>query len=184
MTTHIRRMTALLSICLLAGSALAKTDLSEITNYRAYSPMLSSSGQPSAEQLEAVRDAGFERVVFLALTDSEGSIDNEDSIVKGLGMEFVHIPVIWDTPSPDDVALFLALMSGAPEKKTLVHCQVNFRASAFSFLYRVLHEDVPVGEAKDDLDSVWTPNETWQQLIFDVLEANGVSPDCDTCLWE
>ena len=184
MTTQLRRLTALLSLCLLAAPALAEPDLSDLTNYRAYSPMLSSSGQPSAEQLEAVRDAGFERVVFLALTDSEGSIDNEDSIVRQLGMEFVHIPVIWDTPSPDDVALFLALMSGAPEKKTLVHCQVNYRASAFSFLYRVLHEDVPVGEAKDDLDSVWTPNETWQQLIFDVLEANGISPDCDTCLWE
>ena len=184
MTAHFRRLTALLSICLLAAPALAEPDLSELTNYRAYSPMLSSSGQPSAEQLEAVRDAGFERVVFLALTNSEGSIENEDSIIRGLGMEFVHIPVIWDTPSPDDVANFLALMSGAPEKKTLVHCQVNYRASAFSFLYRVLHEDVPVGEAKDDLDSVWTPNETWQQLIFDVLEANGVSPDCDTCLWE
>ena len=184
MTAHFRRLTALLTICLLAAPALAEPDLSELINYRAYSPMLSSSGQPSSEQLEAVRDAGFERVVFLALTDSEGSIDNEDSIVRQLGMEFVHIPVIWDTPSPDDVALFLALMSGSPEKKTLVHCQVNYRASAFSFLYRVLHEDVAVGEAKDDLDSVWTPNETWQQLIFDVLEANGISPDCDTCLWE
>ena len=68
--------------------------------------------------------------------------------------------------------------------KTLVHCQVNFRASTFSFLYRVLHEDVPVGEAKDDLDGVWVPNATWRQLIFDVLEANGISPDCDSCLWE
>jgi protein tyrosine phosphatase (PTP) superfamily phosphohydrolase (DUF442 family) len=184
MTAHIRRLTALLSLCLLAAPALADADLSELTNYRAWSPMLSSSGQPSAEQLEAVRDAGFERVVFLALTDSEGSIENEDSIVKGLGMEFVHIPVIWDSPSPDDVALFTALMSGAPQKKTLVHCQVNFRASTFSFLYRVLHMDVPVGEAKDGLNSVWVPDDQWKQLIFDVLEANGISPDCDTCLWE
>ena len=185
MTAQIRRLTTLLLYIALALPALAaEPDLSELTNYRAYSPMLSSSGQPSAEQLETVRDAGFERVVFLALTDSHGSIANEDSIVKGLGMEFVHIPVIWESPSPDDVALFLALLNGAPEKKTLVHCQVNFRASTFSFLYRVLHDDVPVGEAKDDLNSVWVPDDQWKQLIFDVLEANGVSPDCDTCLWE
>ena len=185
MTAQIRRLTTLLLYIALALPALAdEPDLSELTNYRAYSPMLSSSGQPSAEQLETVRDAGFERVVFLALTDSHGSIANEDSIVKGLGMEFVHIPVIWESPTLDDVALFLALMSGAPEKKTLVHCQVNFRASTFSFLYRVLHDDVPVSEAKDDLNSVWVPDDQWKQLIFDVLEANGVSPDCDTCLWE
>ena len=185
MTARFLCLAALLSVCLLAAPALADgPDLSELTNYRAWSPMLSSSGQPSAEQLVAVRDAGFERVVFLALTDSHGSIEDEDSIVKGLGMEFVHIPVIWDSPTADDVALFTALMSGTPEKKTLVHCQVNFRASTFSFLYRVLHMDVPLGDAKDDLNTVWVPNETWKQLIFDVLEANGVSPDCDTCLWE
>lgn len=186
MTAFIRRLTAaLLSICLFAVLALAdEPDLSELINYLAWSPMLSSSGQPSAEQLEAVRDAGFERVVFLALTDSHGSIEGEDSLVKQLGMEYVHIPVDWDSPRTDDFALFAALMSGTPPKKTLVHCQVNYRASAFSFLYRVLHEDVPVGDAKDDLDSIWAPNETWKQLIFDVLEAGGVSPDCDTCLWE
>ena len=60
MTAHFRHITALLSLCLLAAPALAEPDLSELTNYRAYSPMLSSSGQPSAEQLKAVRDAGLE----------------------------------------------------------------------------------------------------------------------------
>jgi hypothetical protein len=38
--------------------------------------------------------------------------------------------------------------------------------------------------AKDDLNSVWVPNNTWRKLIFDVLEENGRSADCDTCLWE
>jgi hypothetical protein len=75
-------------------------------------------------------------------------------------------------------------MSQAPELKTLVHCQVNFRASSFSFLYRVLHQDVPMGQAKDDLDSVWVPNETWRKLIFAILEENGRSPHCDACLWD
>ena len=186
MNTPIYRLALfpLLCILLAAPAPAAEPNLSELTNYRAWSTMLSSSGQPSAEQLEAVRDAGFERVVFLALTDSHGSIANEDSIVKQLGMEFVHIPIDWDNPRADDFALFAAVMSGTPKKKTLVHCQVNYRASAFSFLYRVLHEDVSVGDAKETLDSVWAPNETWTQLIFDVLEAHGVSPDCDTCLWE
>jgi hypothetical protein len=80
--------------------------------------------------------------------------------------------------------MFAGLMQRAPENRTLVHCQVNFRASAFSFLYRVLYEDIPVAEAKEDMNSVWVPNATWRQLIFDVLEENGVSPDCENCLWE
>jgi hypothetical protein len=48
----------------------------------------------------------------------------------------------------------------------------------------VLYEDIPVAAAKEDMNSVWVSNATWRQLIFDVLEENGVSPDCDDCLWE
>ncbi len=183
----LRTFTMLVAIALTSFARPVLADdgpLNELTNYREYSPLLSSSGQPSAAQLEDVLDAGFERVVFLALSDSHGSLPGEDSIVKKLGMEFAHIPVDWDNPQPDDFYLFAGLMNGAAKKKTLVHCQVNFRASTFSFLYRVLHEGVPLAEAKDDLNSVWVPNATWRQLIFDVLQDNGISPDCDACLWE
>lgn len=173
----------LLASFLLAAAAGAGS-LDDLSNYREYSPTLSSSGQPSEEQLRSIRDSGFERVVFLALTDSNGSIDSEDSKVKALGMDFVHVPVVWESPSIGDFRTFAAAMRAQPDKKTLVHCQVNFRASTFSFLYRVLYQDVPTGEAKEDLDSVWVPNATWQAFIFDVLEDYGRSPDCDTCLWQ
>lgn len=174
----------LLFVPFLLISVAGAGDLGELTNYREYSPTLSSSGQPSAEQLDAIKDAGFSRVVFLALTDSNGSIANEDSLVEKLGMEFVHVPVVWESPTLHDFKSFAGAMQAAADMKTLVHCQVNFRASTFSFLYRVLYEDVPMGEAKEDLDSVWIPTETWQAFIFDVLEEYGRSPDCDTCLWE
>ena len=49
---------------------------------------------------------------------------------------------------------------------------------------RVLYEDVPVADAKADMNSVWQPNETWQALIFGILEENGKSPHCDGCSWE
>ena len=167
-----------------SGSAAASTDeLDEITNYREYSELLSSSGQPSESQLHALEAAGFERVVFLAFSDSHGSIANEDALVEKLGMEFVHVPVDWEAPSKTDFYLLAGAVEWESHKKTLIHCQVNFRASAFSFLYRVLYNDVDMGDAKTDLDSVWVPNETWRTFIFSILEENGRSPHCDTCLW-
>jgi hypothetical protein len=75
-------------------------------------------------------------------------------------------------------------MQREPDRKTLLHCQVNYRASAFGFLYRVLYEDVSVAEAKADMNSVWQPNETWQKLIFGILEENGKSAHCDGCSWK
>ncbi len=183
MTARIAIIVFLLACC----SPIAVTfaaDVDEIINYREYSATLSSAGQPNTEQLNAAKKAGFERVVFLAFSDNQGSIPDEDRVVEDLGMDYVHIPVVWEAPAPSDFYAFAGALALEPGKKTLVHCQVNFRASAFSFLYRVLYQDVPVSVAKKDMNSVWVPNDTWRELIFSILEENGVSPDCDTCLWE
>lgn len=177
-------LAALAAFLILAGAPVAAAGVEDIVNYREYSASLSSSGQPTEAQLKSVADAGFERVVFLAFSDNQESLASEDRLVKNLGMEYAHIPVDWDAPRNSDFYLFAGLMNREPGRKTLVHCQVNFRASTFSFLYRVLYQDVPMDVAKDDLNSVWVPNDTWRKLIFDVLEENGRSADCDTCLWE
>jgi hypothetical protein len=39
-------------------------------------------------------------------------------------------------------------------------------------------------ESKEDMNTVWVPDDTWRNLIFNILEDNDVSPHCDTCLWE
>ena len=168
----------------ISATACAASDLSKIINYREYSPTLSSAGQPERRQFKALREAGFERVIFLAFTDHHESIANEDRIVTDLGMDYVQIPVVWEQPTRADFDAFAAVMQQDPGRKTLVHCQVNYRASAFAFLYRVLFLDVPMDQAKDAMNSVWVPNDTWRAFMFDVLEANGRSPHCDLCLWE
>ncbi len=158
-------------------------ELADIANFREYSPVFASSGQPTEEQLALVKSAGFERIVYIAFSSSGKAIANEDEIVKELGMEYVHIPVVWDNPTAADFYAFADVMQRYPDKKSLLHCQVNYRASAFSFLYRVLYQDVAVATAKADMNSVWQPNETWRDLIFSVLEENGKSAQCDGCNW-
>jgi hypothetical protein len=83
-----------------------------------------------------------------------------------------------------DFYAFAGAMQREPDKKTLLHCQANYRASAFAFLYRVIYQDVPVAEAKVDMNSIWQPNETWRGLIFEVLADNDISPECAGCDWE
>ena len=183
MTARSARLLLALVGCLPVQTILAD-QLDDIVNYREYSATLSSSGQPDRDQLEYLRESGYERVVYLAFSDHDGSVPNEDRIVKDLGMDYVHIPVVWDTPSKSDFYAFAGAMQREPDKKTLVHCQVNFRASAFSFLYRVLYEGVPMDQSKEDMNTVWVPDDSWQSLIFNILEENDVSPHCDTCLWE
>lgn len=162
-------------LLLFSCQALFADELSEISNYREYSPYFSSSGQPTENELELLSDAGFKRIVYIAFSDNKNAMASEDRVVKSLGMDYSQIPVDYDKPTMADFEDFAALLNRDKQYRTLLHCQINYRASAFSFLYRVIYAGVPVDVAKTDLDSVWQPNEIWHQLIVDVLEYHGMS---------
>jgi protein tyrosine phosphatase (PTP) superfamily phosphohydrolase (DUF442 family) len=172
---------------LLGQTALAVEDppaeLEGITNFRQYSATFASAGQPTADQLQAIADQGFERIVYIAFTNNTNALPDEDQIVKGLGMEYMQVPVDFSNPLPDDFYAFADSMQRNTGKKTLLHCQVNARATAFSFLYRVLYEDVPLAEAKEDMNTVWQPNEVWRDFIFEVMAQNDKDPNCEGCDW-
>lgn len=165
------------------GNPSNAAELSEIRNYKAYSATFSSSGQPSKEQLELLKAEGFERIAYIAFSNSRGAIAEEDAIVRELGMDYVQVPVIWDAPTKSDFYTFAGAMQREPDKKTLLHCQANYRASAFAFLYRVIYQGISVAEAKADMNSIWQPNDVWRALIFEVLEDNDLSPECEGCDW-
>ena len=165
------------------SAQLAADELTDIDNYLQYSPSFSSSGQPSAGQLKALSKAGFKRVIYIAFTDNKTAIESEDRVVKSLAMDYVHIPVDFDQPTLDDFEDFAAVMNRNRDTRTLLHCQINLRASTFSFLYRVIYGGVPMPVAKSDLDTIWQPDKVWYQFIVDVLKSHGISEECDDCDW-
>ena len=181
------RILATAAAVLFATTTLAVEEpapaLAEIINFRQYSDSFASAGQPTLEQLQTVADQGFERVVYIAFTNNPNALPDEDQVVKNLGMEYMQVPVAFDNPLPDDFYAFADSMQRNTGKKTLLHCQVNARATAFSFLYRVIYDDVPVADAKADMNTVWQPNPVWRDFIFEVMAQNGKDPNCSGCDW-
>jgi protein tyrosine phosphatase (PTP) superfamily phosphohydrolase (DUF442 family) len=180
--TYTKRLATTLALLLVAW-AIPAHSADDPVNYIAYSATLASSGQPTQQQLNQISASGVARVIYLAFGDHEGAIVNEDRLVRDLGMQFIHIPLVWEQPESRDFEVFAAALNQDATQKTLVHCQINWRASSFVFLYRVLHLGIPIDEAFLDMRSIWLPNKTWQDFIFQVLEANGVSPNCTLCDW-
>lgn len=172
---------------LLSSAAFAveepAAELASITNFRQYSDTFASAGQPTREQFQALKDEGFERIVYIAFTNNPNALADEDQVVKGLGMEYMHVPVDFSNPLPDDFYAFADSMQRNTDKKTLLHCQVNARATAFSFLYRVIYQGVSLAEAKADMNTVWQPNEVWRDFVFEVLAQHDIDPHCDSCDW-
>ena len=168
-------LTILLSLPIMPSMAEVSREDAPLSllNEIQYSPNLTTAGQPPEEQFRVLAEAGFQRVIFLAFTDHKNTVKNEDRVAKNAGLEFVHVPVAWDAPTRDDFDTFAAVMRAT--EKTLVHCEVNFRASVFGFLYQVIYLGTPVEEAWSLLTRIWIPNETWETFIVSVLTDKGIA---------
>jgi protein tyrosine phosphatase (PTP) superfamily phosphohydrolase (DUF442 family) len=144
-------------------------------NFVAASDRLHTSGQPSAAQLGALSDKGYALVINLAPPTSFGSLPNEGMLVGRSGMSYVNIPVDFHAPRPEDFALFSKILNHAGTRRVLIHCQLNLRASMFTFLYRVVHEGVDPDIAYDGVTAVWTPDERWKEFARVVLRRHDIA---------
>jgi len=177
----------IMSVSIFSSVSLALEEpapaLSEVINFRQYSDRFASAGQPTREQYQSIAEEGFERVVYIAFTNNPNALSDADQVVKELGMEYMQVPVDFSNPLPDEFYAFADYMERNRDKKTLLHCQVNARATAFSFLYRVIYDDVSIMDAKTDMNTVWQPNEVWRDFIFEVLAQNNIDAECAGCDW-
>src|SRR3954467_2150447 len=104
----------------IGGSGLEA--LSDMYAFRAINENLGTAGQPTPEQLRMVRKAGFEAVINLALPTSDNALPNEGSLVTDLGMTYVHIPVNFQKPLPQDFQAFCQIMEAFDSRPVFVHC--------------------------------------------------------------
>ena len=145
--------------------------MKDIYNYMFLTEKLSSSGMPTPGQVKEVADAGVQVVINLATSKSEGAIPNEDELVKGLGMEYIHIPVEWNNPTKQNLDDFFNAMGAHQDEKVHVHCQANYRVSAFIMLYRVLQLGWKKEDAIPVMEKMWNPEDfpVWQKFIDESL---------------
>jgi len=149
----------------------------EPANFVQWRPGLSSSAQPNALYLARAKAIGYDAVINLAPPQSYGSIATESAIVTGQGVGYLDIPVDFRRPTAEQFKVFVDEMKQRSGQNVLVHCQVNMRASAFVFLYRVIQENAPVDEAVGKLTGVWIPDRIWKKFIDDTLAAHGKKAD-------
>jgi len=139
--------------------------IDSILNFVQLAPDIGTSGQPDASQLAAIREAGYDAVVNLALTTSDNAIDEEGSIVAGCGMRYVHIPVDFENPTVDDLRTYLSIMRAFEGKRVWVHCAVNARVSAFTYHYLKHVRGLDDSAARSPILDKWEMNDTWRSFM-------------------
>ena len=163
-----------LSALVLAPAAMAQTDPLAV-NYVVASERLHTAGQPDASQLSTVADRGFDLVINLAPPTSQNAVANEGQLVAETGASYLNIPVNWQNPTYADFKLFSGILNESGDRQVLVHCMLNYRASMFTFLYRVVHEQAAPEEAFEAVAQVWEPEGQWVTFGQMVLDRHGIN---------
>lgn len=138
----------------------SETSLKDIKNYRQLSDRLSSAGLPDKGQIKDLQKAGFQHVINLI----PGDYSAEQSQVKATGMSFNQIEVDWHNPTLENFKTFAGLLDQYSDGKTLVHCQLNYRATAFVYLYQLI-KDQDTSLAEEQMQSIWQGDENWDDFI-------------------
>lgn len=163
--------------------------IEDIYNFVQLSDQIATAGQPTIVQYPAIANAGYKTVINLALKESTNALPNEEVIAANLGLEYIHIPVLWEAPTLENFQEFANVINAHSDQKIFVHCAANKRVSAFMYLYRQLDDSLvaesTVSEsaaaaptrterlsqrvdeetAKVDLEKIWQPNQIWQNFI-------------------
>ena len=126
---------------------------------------------PTADQMKEVAEAGVQLVINLAPHDAPNAIPDEGELVNSLGMEYINIPVTWRAPESEALTRFMKEMDAHAGKKILVHCEANYRASAFVMMYRVLRLGWNKADAIPVMEKMWNPEDfpVWEKFIQDQL---------------
>jgi uncharacterized protein (TIGR01244 family) len=126
---------------------------------------------PTADQVTEIAASGVQLVINLAPFDPERDLLDEASLVKAAGMDYLNVPVEWDAPTQENLHAFIKGMEASGDRKVLVHCRANYRATGFITLYRILRLGWEPDLAFKDLRRIWNPEDypIWKEFIDDSL---------------
>ena len=150
---------------------MSTAPLEDARNFRKVDDRLYTAGQPSEAQLADAASKGVTVVVNLALHDDPRySLRDEAGCVRGLEMDYVHIPVQFKAPTEQDLMDFFAAMDAHTGATVLVHCAANYRVTAFVGLYRIIRQGWTPDKAFEPMRTVWEPDEVWARFISEMIE--------------
>ena len=139
--------------------------MDKIINYIQINDNIATSGQPTKKQFKQIAQEGYEIVINLAVCHSEGRIEEEDKVVTDLGMNYIHIPVEFEEPTEKNLLDFIEILDLLSHKKIWVHCIMNYRVSAFMYVFHKYVLRTPFDEIDLSVLEEWGPSQQWQDIM-------------------
>ncbi|MFK7856750.1 MAG: protein tyrosine phosphatase family protein [Granulosicoccus sp.] len=167
------RITTLVAIVCSTMVSQVYAEISEARNFYKFSDNILSSGQPKQSHLESASEDGLEVVINIVPSSEAIYNPREKEILEKQGIEYFHTPVNWKSPKESEIRSFLNAMDEVGDRKVLVHCWANARASALIHVYQMTQSSDNAEARYTNLNKVWEEvagyslerNETWKNVI-------------------
>jgi protein tyrosine phosphatase (PTP) superfamily phosphohydrolase (DUF442 family) len=111
-------------------------------------PNVITGGQPNAQQLRALKEAGGS-IVLDVRDPMESRPVEEQEVVQQLGMEYVNIPVRPGSLDDDTLDRILAVLRKAGDRTVFFHCGSGNRVGGALIPYFVLDQGMDEEDAVD-----------------------------------
>ena len=150
----------------ISRSVIPLSSIEAIRNYLRLTPEYGTAGQPRREQFRLVAEAGFTSVINLAMPDHADSIADEEQLVTRLGMSYFPQPVPFDRPEIEHVGRFFTLLDSMAGEPLFIHCIMNYRVSAFMYLYLRHRRGFAEQQARSPILGRWKMEPQWRAIML------------------
>jgi|ERR1043165_148907 protein tyrosine/serine phosphatase len=133
-----------------------RNDLPGLTNFAQVSPILFRGAQPTEPGFKTLQKMGVKTIVNLRWLHSDRAM------LKGLGLQYVHIECQAWNPNDTEVAQFIQVLRNSKNHPVFVHCQHGAdRTGMMVAVYRIMEQDWGPAEAGKEIHQfgfhkVWT----------------------------
>lgn len=141
-------------------------ELGQIQLFQYVHPHLFASALPNADQLAQIKAYGIDTLIHIAPNSAHPDSQALDRLCLDLGLNYIQIPLDYDSPAADQALLILDLIDFLCTEKMLWLCCPDLqRCSSLLYVYRQFFMQMDLAAAHPLLEATWEPNPTWTGLI-------------------
>lgn len=134
-----------------APATTPAAEAAPIRNFLQVTPDFCTGGQPRIDHFTELKAQGIRTVLNLR-TPGEHRAAEEQAAVEAAGLRYVNIPVVYRTPTAEQVDEFLRITDDAANRPMFIHCTAAIRVGAFWLIRRVVRDgwtwDAALAEAR------------------------------------
>ena len=131
-----------------------------------------TAGQPKDTAFAKLAENGYRAVLNLR-TASEGvDLKHEQEAVEKAGMRYVNIPVVSNSPKPEQADEFIKAVKNKDNQPMLIHCGSANRVGAFLMIFRVVELGWPEEKALEESTRVGLTSPVLKKFAQDYIAAH------------